>query len=870
VLPVGFVMEEGFVVGLKSPTDLKIAPDGRIFVTEKSGAVRIVENGTLLDQAFYSVQTQTAGERGLDGIVLDPDFDNNGFVYLYYTLASENRNIVVRVTAAGNTAIPGSEVELLRLDLMWAAFHNGASMVFDTTGMLLIGVGDGTKLTNSQDMTTRLGKILRIAPDGSIPTDNPFYTQNSGLNRAVAAYGVRNPYTMAVSRITGRVFFNDVGNSAYEEVNEYHPGKNYGWHHVEGPLGNATPPDNNYLDPIHAYDHDFGCAVIGATFYEPDLNRFPIEYFGSYFFMELCAEKIMRIDPENMQVTEFASGLEYGYNNIEASPDGHLYLVNFATGKLSRISFQGIGAAPLISVQPEARTMAVGETVSFEVAALGADLNYDWYRDGVLVQTGIGNSLSLTNLQMPDDQAKFHVLVSNSNGMASSDTANLSVVNGSRPSIQLQGIAATYAAGDSLIFSANVTDPDQMAVPGGDLTWKIDFVHDEHQHPALAPLSGTFSGGYLVETYGEVDTNVYFRIHLTAVDSTGLTATAFADVLPEKVTLLLQSSPKGVEISIDGKEETTDFALRSVSNLTRTIEVPPYAIVGDSLYEFVKWYDGQDSMTRAFSAAFDTIGVEYAGLMEYFHGYPAPGNMEVFIDTGGNQQFYRAVQVTQVKENWDALSPFWHDQPNFPGDFFSVKWEGDIVVPVSDEYTFYLLHDSQIRDFSINGQLVLEGSRTGINTLREDTVRMQLNRGDSVHILINYDHFLENSRVQLDWQYSIVERHTVTFGRPNAPAAIAEAAGGILIFPNPVRGETLNFSIDPEANIGEVFELRIRDVQGRPHQSFKVERSVPESISFVPSGLDRYQISVSDLVPGMYVLILIHPEGQQRVKFIRL
>lgn len=867
-LPVGFVMEEGYVTGLNSPTDLKIAPDGRIFITEKSGAVRIVENGKLLDQSFYVVNTQTAGERGLDGIALDPNFDLNGFVYLYYTLPSENRNVVVRVTAAGNAAVPGSELELLRLETLWAAFHNGASMVFDATGALVIGVGDGTKLTNSQDMSIRLGKILRINPDGSIPADNPFYTQTTGLNRAIAAYGVRNPYTMAVSRLSGRIFFNDVGNSDYEEVNEYLPGKNYGWHFVEGPLGGATAPDPNYQDPIHAYDHDFGCAAIGATFYEPDLNRFPIEYFGDYFFMDLCAEKILRINPDNFEVKEFGSGLDYGYNNLEASHDGFIYLVNFITGNLSRISYQGEGASPLISIQPQPQIMAVGENVRFEVSAIGSDLTYDWYHNGSLLQSGSDPSLFLPNVQLPNDQDLVFVEVYNANGAVTSESVRLTVIDGSRPALQLQGITTTYSAGDTLRFSAAASDPDQLSVPAADLTWRIDFYHDQHQHPAMAPLSGTFSGTYPVETYGEVDTNVYFRIFLTAIDSTGLSSEVYADVFPEKVSLLLQSSPPGVEISIDGREVRTDYSLRSVHNLTRTIEVPPYAIVGDSLYQFVQWDDGEDSLTRAFSALSDTIGIEYQGIQEYFHGFEAAGNMEIYTDTGANQQFYRALQVTQVKENWDALSPFWHNQENFPSDFFSVKWEGDIVAPVTDLYTFYLLHDSQA-SFELGGQEVVSNSRTGINTLREDTVQIQLQRGDSLHLVVNYDHFLENSRVQLDWQYSIVERHTVPFGRRTPPPAIAEAVGGILIFPNPVRGEMLNFHIDPEAEIGEEFELNVFDIQGRPHQSWKVRRSEPESLSYLPLGFDRYQISVADLVPGMYVLILVHEGGEQRVKFLR-
>ncbi|MEM7036633.1 MAG: PQQ-dependent sugar dehydrogenase, partial [Bacteroidota bacterium] len=142
-LPTGFVLEENYITGLENPTDLKFAPDGRLFIAEKSGRVRIVENGQLLEEPFYAVSTQVINERGLDGLILDPDFDLNGYVYLFYTHPIENKNVLARVTAAGNTAIPGSEVELYRFDNMWASWHNGGAMAFDTTGKLLVATGDG-------------------------------------------------------------------------------------------------------------------------------------------------------------------------------------------------------------------------------------------------------------------------------------------------------------------------------------------------------------------------------------------------------------------------------------------------------------------------------------------------------------------------------------------------------------------------------------------------------------------------------------------------------------------------------------------------------------------------------------------------------
>ncbi len=110
VLPTGFVIEENYVTGLSSPTDLKVTEDGRIFVTEKGGTVRVVEHGELLPDPFYTVATQTPNERGLEGILLDPDFESNGYVYLFHTLPYSPQNVLIRVIATKNSkgGIPSS------------------------------------------------------------------------------------------------------------------------------------------------------------------------------------------------------------------------------------------------------------------------------------------------------------------------------------------------------------------------------------------------------------------------------------------------------------------------------------------------------------------------------------------------------------------------------------------------------------------------------------------------------------------------------------------------------------------------------------------------------------------------------------------
>ena len=234
-LPSGF-SESVFASGLSSPTAMEFAPDGRLFVSQQQGALRVIQNGSLLATPFVTLSVNSSGERGLLGIAFDPNFSSNHFIYLYYTVpTSPIHNRVSRFTANGNVVVPGSEVPILDLDnLSSATNHNGGAIYFRPDGKLYVGVGENANSANSQTLSNRLGKLLRINSDGSIPTDNPFYNTATGLNRSIWALGLRNPFTFAFQRGTTRMFINDVGESTWEEINDGIAGSNYGWPTTEG------------------------------------------------------------------------------------------------------------------------------------------------------------------------------------------------------------------------------------------------------------------------------------------------------------------------------------------------------------------------------------------------------------------------------------------------------------------------------------------------------------------------------------------------------------------------------------------------------------------------------------------------------------
>jgi len=338
-LPAGFT-ETRVASGLASPTAMAFAPDGRLFVTQQGGAVRVIKNGALLTQPFLSLSVDFTGERGLLGIAFDPNFASNRFVYVYYTTStSPIHNRVSRFTASASNpdvVAAGSEVQLLNLPTLSSATnHNGGAIHFGTDGKLYIAVGDNANGSNSQSLNNTLGKVLRINPDGSIPSDNPFLNQTSGTNQAIWAMGLRNPFNFAVDRTNGRIHVNDVGQDSWEEVNLGVAGSNYGWPQTEG---NNPPGVAGVRYPIYTYQNaGSNCAITAAAFYRPETVAFPAEYAGRFFFGDFCGGFIRMLSPPNYSTPmDFATGID-SLVDIQVSADGSLYYLARGGGEVFRV-----------------------------------------------------------------------------------------------------------------------------------------------------------------------------------------------------------------------------------------------------------------------------------------------------------------------------------------------------------------------------------------------------------------------------------------------------------------------------------------------------------------------------------------------------
>jgi glucose/arabinose dehydrogenase len=167
---------------------------------------------------------------------------------------------VSRFTANGDFAVAMSELAILDLDpLSSANNHNGGAIHFGIDGKLYVAVGDNANGANSTVLTNLKGKMLRLNADGMIPTDNPFFNQTTGVNRAIWAIGLRNPFTFSIHSASGRMFINDVGEATWEEIYEGGAGENYGWPSTEGATNEPA-----FQTPVYSYEH--GSVVAPFTF----------------------------------------------------------------------------------------------------------------------------------------------------------------------------------------------------------------------------------------------------------------------------------------------------------------------------------------------------------------------------------------------------------------------------------------------------------------------------------------------------------------------------------------------------------------------------------------------------------------------------
>lgn len=316
---------EPVLSGLAVPVSMALAPDRRVFYNElRAGNVRIVDivGGVwkLRPTPFYHVDAGQGTDQGLLGIVLDPNFTTNHYVYIYYVTRDGKKNRLIRLKEVNGE---GTEETLILDTLLANEIHNGGILRFGPDGKLYVTIGEFNSHNLAQDLGSLGGKILRLNADGSIPTDNPFG------NSKVYALGLRSTFGMVFHPQTGHLWITENGPDRNDEVNRIVAGGNYGW-----PIVTGIAHDPRFRDPIVAFTPTIGPTGLVTI---PQNHLYPASFHNNLLFAEVNGGTLHRIVLAGAQLDQlgsvsvaFKGGLG-GLLDLIQGPDGYLYASGFDT-----------------------------------------------------------------------------------------------------------------------------------------------------------------------------------------------------------------------------------------------------------------------------------------------------------------------------------------------------------------------------------------------------------------------------------------------------------------------------------------------------------------------------------------------------------
>ena len=302
---------------------IDFAPDGRLFITERPGRIRVIERGQLRVEPWMVLEVAAAGEAGLMGLALDPEFAKNPFVYVAYSYRAANGRLQNRLVRLREDAKLGRGVldKVLIDNAAGSNNHDGGRVKFGPDRKLYWTVGDAQTTRFAQNLKSLNGKILRLNADGSIPSDNPF------PNSYVYSYGHRNPQGLAWQPGTKRLYSTEHGPSGFQgccrdELNYIEPGKNYGWPEIRG-----DETREGMVSPVLESGTSETWAPTGAAF----VTQGP--WAGSLLFTGLRGQTLYRVtidsnDPRKVVLRERLFYREFGrLRDVAEGPDGNLYLL---------------------------------------------------------------------------------------------------------------------------------------------------------------------------------------------------------------------------------------------------------------------------------------------------------------------------------------------------------------------------------------------------------------------------------------------------------------------------------------------------------------------------------------------------------------
>ncbi|MEX1254779.1 MAG: S8 family serine peptidase [Dehalococcoidia bacterium] len=632
---------------LVDPTTFELLPDGRIFIAEKSGIVRVFKNGHVLATPLIDIQDRVNDywDHGLIGMAVHPDFANNPYVYLLYTYedggdyGARKTGRLARYTVTGDTASTASEDVILG-NVVGSSCNNfaeGADCIpsdspshsvgnvrFTSDGYLVVETGDGAHFNfvdddafRTQNLNLLSGKVLRINLDGTGVSGNPFWNGNPNANRSkVYAYGTRNAFRINEKPgVQGTYYLGDVGWNTWEEIDVVKSGVNLGWPCYEGAPkqpgydGEDNPACESLYEqgagavtpPLYAFQHTVGGgnAVVGGawgTSY-PDADQ-NVYIFGDY---PQSWQWKMKTDANDnlISIEDFGDPLD---NPVayQTGPDGEVYYVSIGFAEIRHIRSTSANRAPFALASATPTNGLAPLDVQFSSAASSDPdldpLTYLWdFGDGTTDSTAANpahtyatNGIYVATLTVDDGQ-----------GGQNSDTVTITVGN-REPIVTIDAPldGSTFKTGDLITYTGSAVDPDD---PLAELLldWQITLHHCDlggcHPHGFISDQDESTDpepgGQFVVPEHGD---GLRFEFAASATDSGlgPLTGTSRAFIDAETVPITFETNPPRLKIVYNGVEYQTPVTLDAVANSVRSLGVTSPQLIADAEAVFSSWSDG--------------------------------------------------------------------------------------------------------------------------------------------------------------------------------------------------------------------------------------------------------------------------------------
>ncbi|MFO0701268.1 MAG: PQQ-dependent sugar dehydrogenase, partial [Nitrospira sp.] len=577
----GFSSEVVTTLPLFLPVGVTWASDGRMFIWQRNGVIRIYKNGQLLPTPFLdiSANVNTFDDRGMLGLALHPNFAVNGYVYVIYVREDggnpndsspkiERLSRFIANAQNPDVALPNSETVLMTIPTEFHHHENG-TLRFGSDGRLFVGHGEDATADSAQaaafvaqDLTDPRGKILRLTEDGNAPGDNPYDDGTNSIRSKVYSYGLRNPFRFTLHPVSGEPYLGDVGWETWEEFDGGR-GKNFGWPCYEGinpqPTYQGSFPNlcapltsSVVTAPLISYPHPgtsgagsapfVGNSAIAGPFYTATV--YPEVYRNTWFITDYAAGWVRRVTFDqagNVTGTvPFATGLQ-GPVDMELGPDGLLYYVEINTGRVMRLRYNGPTAVATATPSSGYSALTVNFSSIGSSGPNGTSLSYLWdFGDGQ-TSTVANPSHTYTSSTVRTFTAKLTVTTSTNQSASATVKVTVGSVPPNLPTIQAPIDGTGVLPGQTVAYQGSATDPDDGTIPPSGLKWTILLHHNDHTHTQVFTTGAT--GSVVIQYHGSGTYSYEFQ--LTATDSSGLTRTASVN-LPVLTDSIPPSNPSGL------------------------------------------------------------------------------------------------------------------------------------------------------------------------------------------------------------------------------------------------------------------------------------------------------------------------------------